>query len=368
MARARSDAASSKYTVALEAFRPDRYGFRRHRDGWVKDVSGLGTVAVAALSWPHAQAAAYDCLDGERVPTDALRLLVGLQQRVWGLPPEDLVPANILAILADTGGSVLVAYNLHTGFNADGWLGFVIGLGSRSGTLVSHMLGVREELRGTNDLGWHLKLIQGYEALRSGHMAATWTFDPMRGMNARLNIEKLGAVASEFTLDKYGLLPSALYGNVPSDRLTVRWDLLDPATAARLTHVYEGRYRGRNLADVAAIPEVTAQSAGELAAARPERLRYRIPGDIDQLMRSDPQVAIRWRQELRAVFTALLPTKAARVEEGAPDGPLAVGAEARMGEYIINGFATGLNASGERLSYYVFERRRAMRGTSRMSA
>ena len=106
------------------------------------------------------------------MPIDALSLVVRLQDHVWGMPPEELVPVNILAILPDTGGSVLVAYREELGFNADGWLGFAIAAGGRSGTLVSHMLGVRDEQRGTRDLGWHLKLLQGYEALRAGHRSA----------------------------------------------------------------------------------------------------------------------------------------------------------------------------------------------------
>ena len=64
------------------------------------------------------------------------------------MPPEELVPVNILAILPDTGGSVLVAYREELGFNADGWLGFAIAAGAAP-ALVSHMLGVREEQRGT---------------------------------------------------------------------------------------------------------------------------------------------------------------------------------------------------------------------------
>ncbi len=194
MAPIRSDQESAARSAALEAFRPEGFGFRRHRGRWVKDGDALGAIAVAPLSWQHVHAPSYEEIAGERVPCDALGFLVGLQARTWGMPPEELVPANLLAVLADTGGSALVAYDPSVGFNADGWLGFAIGLGARSGTLVSHMLGVREEARGTSDIGWHLKLLQGYEALRTGHAAACWTFDPMRGANARLNLEKLGAV------------------------------------------------------------------------------------------------------------------------------------------------------------------------------
>ena len=134
---------------------------------------------------------------------------------------------------------------------------FAIAAGSRSGTLVSHMLGVREEQRGTRDLGWHLKLLQGYEALRAGHRSAVWTFDPMRGANARLNLEKLGATVRELTLDKYGVLRSDLYGNVPSDRFTAYWDLVSATTHGRIEDVRTERYLGPNPELVRALPEIT---------------------------------------------------------------------------------------------------------------
>ena len=357
MEAARADTTPPEMAAAIEAFQPERFGFRRHREGWLRDFGKLGPVAVARLSWQHAHAPSYECGDGERTPTDALGLLVGLQRRTWGLPPEDVVPGNLLAVLADTGGSVLVAYDAAVGFNADGWLGFAIAAGSRSGTLVSHMLGVRDEVRGTGDVGWYLKLLQGYEALRSGHTAAAWTFDPMRGANARLNLEKLGARAPEFTIDKYGVLPSALYGaGVPSDRLTARWDLTAPATADRIARVFAGRYHGPTPDDVAAIPETTAGALDEALAARPPRLRYRIPGDVDRLMRDDPGAAIRWRREMRTVLSALLTTRSARVEDDAGDGPVAVGVRERTGEYVVDGFATGFDAAGERVSFYLLER------------
>ena len=146
--RTRDTRERAEIELAVAALHPERFGLRRHRDGWRKSIPGLGNVVFAPLGWQHAQCASYDLVDGAREPLDALRFVVRLQARVWGMPPEELVPVNILAILPDTGGSVLVAYREELGFNADGWLGFAIAAGGRSGTLVSHMLGVREEQRG----------------------------------------------------------------------------------------------------------------------------------------------------------------------------------------------------------------------------
>lgn len=340
--------------AALAALHPGRFGFAPFRNGWIKDFPGLGGVAFTALGWPHAQSPSYDRVGGERVPMDPLNLVVWLQARVWGMPPELLVPSNVLGIIPDTGGAVLVAYEMAKGFNADGWLGFIIGLGARSGILVSHMLGVREDARGAHDIGWYLKLLQGYEALRTGHQAMIWTFDPMRGANARLNMEKLGTTVRDLTLDKYGVLRTTLYGEVPSDRFTAHWDLLAPRTLDRIDTVRAGAYRPLSPADVAALPEVTPATLAELLAAHPDRVRYRIPGDIDALARDDPPAAIRWREEMRTVVAALLTTKRARIGDDGATGPIADGYEPTAGDYAITGFATGIEGS-DRTSYYVME-------------
>ena len=214
--------------AAIEAFHPTQFGFESYGDGWIKRGGGSRAMVVMPVSWQHAQVPSFDVVDRRQVPTDPLNLLCNLQALTWGMPPELLVPSNVLAIMADTGGAILAAYHPELGFTADGWLGFIIGLGSSSGILVPHMLGVREDVRGAADVGWYIKLIQAYEALRAGHHAMTWTFDPMRGANARLNLEKLRALVYTLTIDKYGVLPSTLYGDVPSDRFTAYWDLLIP--------------------------------------------------------------------------------------------------------------------------------------------
>lgn len=343
------------HEAALEAFAPERIGFRPFHEGWIKETAG-GEVVVASLGWEHAHVPSYDLVDGRREAMDPLKLVVELQRQVWGMRPEDLVPANLMGLLIETGGSVLIAYDRAKGFNADGWLGFMIGCGSRTGPLVSHMLGVREDVRGTKDIGWSLKILQGYLALRTGHTEMVWTFDPMRGMNAYLNLEKLAATAPEFTVDKYGILRTGLYGDVPSDRLTAHWDLLSPAVADRIGGIATRSYHPPTLADVADVPEATPDNAIALREERPARIRYRIPGDIDRLAKDDPAAAIRWRQEVRVVFGALVTTKTGQLPEGEADGPVTIEVEKSKGRYLIDGFATGSNAAGERESYYLLDR------------
>jgi chorismate synthase len=348
----------TRFDAALQAFSPDRFGFMRHRHGWLAEFAQIGTVAFAPLAWPHNQSPSYDVRDDRHVPTNALGMLVRLQQEVWGIPPEEAVPVNVLSILEDTGGAVLVAYELSKGFNADGWLGFAAGFGTRSGPMYSHLLGVREERRGSLDLGWHLKILQGYLALKSGHDSMTWTFDPMRGANARLNIEKLGATMVNLTIDKYGALRSSLYGDVPTDRFTAHWDLASPVVHKRIEQISVQAYAPLGLEAVSSLPEATRESVDELKRSLKTPVCYRIPGDIDLLMRADPDRAIRWRQEMRLVLGTLMTRKQAHVDDRAEiEGPIAVGTSIDQGNYEVTGFATGFGSSGERESFYILERK-----------
>lgn len=343
-------------TVALAAFDPERFGWRAHGDGWRRAMPGIGTVAIAPLAWQHAHAPAGSATGSrDRHERDALSLLVELQMQTWGFPPADVVPANMLAILAETGGSVLVAYDAELGFTVDGWLGFAIAAGARSGVLVSHMLGVRDRLRGANDLGFSLKVAQGYLALQSGHNAATWTFDPMRGANARLNLAKLGATADRLTIDKYGRLASTLYGvDVPTDRLTANWDLHAPRTHRHIQSAGRGRTTEPDEEALAAVPEVDAATLATRIRERPPRLRLRIPGDIDRLSRDDPPAALRWRQRFRDIASRLVTTD--RAEVGNDRDPASIIVATVANEYRIDGFVSRRIDDGDRANWYLLRR------------
>ncbi len=102
---------------------------------------------------------------------------------------------------------------------------------------------------------------------------------------------------------------------------------------------------------------VTLDSIETVLQTRPARLGYQIPGDIDLLMRDDPEAAIRWRQEMRQVLSQLVTTKSACFSDPAPADPTRVGIEVSPGAYVISGIATGLADSGERQSVYLLERK-----------
>lgn len=343
---------------SLAAFAPDRFGLRPYKGGWTAELDPIGTVAFAPLNWTHNQAPSHWPVEGDWFVSNALELMVQLQEEVWGFSPEDSVPVNILSIIEDTGASLIAAYQLDKGFDAEGWLGFAFGIGTRRGPMYSHMLGVRSEYRGGVDLGWYLKLLQGYLALQEGFDEMTWTVDPMRGANARLNQEKLGATCVNFTLDKYGVMRSSLYGNVPTDRFTNLWDMRSARVHDRLTHILDRGYRPLRPVDLADVPEATPENVADLRESLPRRIVYRVPGDIDQLLRIDPQRAVEWRNEMRDVLGVLMTRRAAIVDaDVATEGPIAIQKSVIDGPYDVTGFATELDEVGNRESLYLLERK-----------
>lgn len=334
---------------------PEEFGFAPAGSGWRRTFGGR-EILFEQLNWEHSHSPSYDLIKGERDEIDALTLIERLQMRTWGFPPEEIVPTNALAIAADTGGGVLVAYDEELGFNADGWLGFLIGYGSSSGTFISHMMGVREERRGGGILGWSLKLLQALEAIKTGHRSMQWTYDPIRGVNARLNVEKLGATIQTFTIDKYGHLESALYGNVPTDRFTAYWDLESRRTVERLHGVWNHTYRSPTIEDVTEIEIATIDNAETLIAASAKMVKVEIPGDIDDVRRADPVRAVAWQRELREILPRFLATKRARGGAPGRNRPGEVTVISSPGAYEVNAFVTGLDETGARRSYYLLER------------
>ena len=186
----------------------------------------------------------------------------------------------------------------------------------------------------------------------------TWTVDPMRGANARLNQEKLAATATNLTLDKYGVMRSTLYGNVPTDRFTNMWDMRSARVHDRLQQVLDRTYRPLRPCDLAGVPEATQDNAASLRAELPERVVYRVPGDIDQLMKDDPQRAVDWRTEMRDVLGQLMTRRAAIVGgDVKTDGPIAIQTSVIDGPYDVTGFATEVDTLGNRESLYLLERK-----------
>ncbi|WP_319412509.1 GNAT family N-acetyltransferase [uncultured Cohaesibacter sp.] len=194
----------------------------------------------------------------------------GFQITAWG---EGEKPDNsdILMALQSEGGLVAGA------FRGDEMLGFLLGFPTATpGLQHSHRLAVHPAARGLG-LGAKLKWYQRDWCLAHGLNRIRWTYDPLRAINAGLNIGVLGAVSNQYFVDYYGEMPGMNAG-LPSDRIMAEWHLESDQVCARA--------QGRMLAS-------TDIKQGHW---------LEIPSDIDKLMASDPDKALSERLRIRSAL------------------------------------------------------------------
>jgi predicted GNAT superfamily acetyltransferase len=227
---------------------------------------------------------------------------VRLQREVWGLSDLEITSAIQLIATVHAGGILLVAESAR-----DGVVGFCYAFAALRGGephLHSDMLAVREEARGRG-LGVRLKWAQREEAHRRGLPLVTWTFDPLRARNARLNLHHLGAVANEYLPDFYGKTTSALHHGLPTDRLLVRWELDHPAVRRRAAGEWPAP-RARS----SGLPRLNeVEWRGALPVSSPPRIdldapevALEVPAAWDAVCAADPALASAWQAVVREAF------------------------------------------------------------------
>ena len=209
-----------------------------------------------------------------------------LQEEVFGVSERDLIPANELIVVPETGGAVIAAFPSDAPNRA---AGVVLGWGGFVGRprVVSDFLAIRPEARSLG-LATELKRLQAAIALSRGFEEIVWTVDPLRAANARLNFGKLGATAHQYEIDRYGsTFAASLYGGLPSDRLHVTWDIVSPRVISCLL--------GQD--DVQ--DPSPADASPFLPAINEDVALVTIPANIDALLAARPDEALAWRLRLR---------------------------------------------------------------------
>jgi predicted GNAT superfamily acetyltransferase len=248
--------------------------------------------------------------------TEEYEACVDFQEETWGRGFSEKVPSAVLMIANRLGGLAAGA------FDGKGELqGFVFGLtGLVDGELVhwSDMLAVRDGARDLG-LGTRLKEYQREILLNRGIREMLWTFDPLQGRNAHVNFSKLGILSSEYVENMYGLTGSPLHQGVGTDRLVASWSMASERVASRLSgknppplrtghagvravvSVRERAPSGRR-PSVESLAEEFPSPGEVVLGLNDSLLSLPIPADIEEVMRAQLPLAIRWRETTREAF------------------------------------------------------------------
>lgn len=231
-----------------------------------------------------------------------MRQIEQLQKRIWGVSDLDVLPAMALLPLKEVGAILIGA------FDEDQMVGFVFGFpGLNSGRIIIHsdMLGVVQEYR-SYSLGLLLKLAQRERALSMGIDTITWTFDPLRAVNANLNFARLGVTASRYEVDYYGKTSSFLHQD-GTDRLWVTWALNSQRTRDRIGSGKSNQLDTRFFQDSTVLVRCVERSQ-PLITNEPlsESSLIEIPANVSEASKEEPNLAGEWRAATRRAFTEAL--------------------------------------------------------------
>ncbi len=222
-----------------------------------------------------------------------------LQQEIWGLndPTIGLYPP-ILNTMAKNGGVVLGAFDVES----DKMVAFLVGfLGQASGgplKLCSQTMGVSKEWR-RRGIAEALKRAQRERILTQNLPLMTWTYDPLEGPNAYLNLHKLRGISRTYIYDIYGSDFGALNAGLPTDRLLVEWWVKGARVDAEPADDYEDQ-----VWDSPAVFEVQGQGVNRYVvkadlSLTSEMILLETVADIHPIKETNMELAFDWRIKIR---------------------------------------------------------------------
>ena len=234
-----------------------------------------------------------------------LRKCHEVQRATWGFTDLMVFPYTQLISSAHNGGVLLGAYQ------GPELVGFVYGYLGMSGAklyLFSQRMGVLPNLQSAG-IGMKLKLAQRDQMLRQGIDLIVWTYDPLLGKNASLNIEKLGGIVRHYARDIYGTVNNPLQVGLSTDRFLLEWELMSDRVRERIRStaprplakdwLEENKHNFVNY--VAWESNLPRPMASDLELDDAVVL-VQIPPDLNAIKKVDLNIARGWRESTRDIF------------------------------------------------------------------
>lgn len=194
---------------------------------------------------------------------------------------HDVVPFDLILAASHVGGYATLAK--LNGSTVGASFGF---RGSFAGQAVLHSHVTASQHPG---VGFALKQHQFRWAQERGISAITWTFDPLVRRNCVFNFEKLGAYALEYLPNFYGTMTDAINAGDNSDRLVAYWPLSQQVSTPQAN---SQMYALQNHSGTPHVMNSELQGA----------FWIELPEDIEELRKSNVELARRWRIAVRDVL------------------------------------------------------------------
>ena len=203
----------------------------------------------------------------ELVSISDQNLGLDLVDAIWTIPGGGReIPENLMQAFVHNGSYFVGA------FSGNEILGATFGfIGINGGThLHSHMAAVVPQSRDLG-VGAMMKNHQYGWARERKIPFVSWTFDPLVRRNARFNISKLGVEISDYFQDFYGPMTDLVNAGDHSDRLMVKWNILDnaPQPSKEFLELPKGAI------NIEVPEDIVALRAKSIEKAMAERIRVR---------------------------------------------------------------------------------------------
>jgi len=237
-----------------------------------------------------------------------LAACVRLQTDTCEGSPSLNVPA--LVAVEQSNGSILGAVDDEGAIH-----GAIVDVAGTNGNLTSWFTAfyaVSESERNSG-IGTRLRYSERDLAVERDVQLTRWAIDPLRGLEAHIAFNKLGAVASSYERDMYGELHDSRNSGLATDRLIVEWWLtsprvrtvvdrqvlpyhfhlgLDKMEVATRTALTDNGYRRLIGFDESVCEGITTSAV----------ILVEIPAKLDALRAADMDLARDWRVRTRDIF------------------------------------------------------------------
>jgi predicted GNAT superfamily acetyltransferase len=235
-----------------------------------------------------------------------------IQKELPQLGEVGVVPAYLLELTTSHGGLTL---GLYMNERIVGFSFSVAAYTKDKGYyLFSDSMGFYKNYQ-RKSLGFLLKQVQYQVAKEKGAKRIYWTYDPLLGPNANINIRKVGGMVHQYELDRYSLVNTSSGICIPADRFLLDWSIQTKRVENRMI----GHQIPEKMLELKKLPfcvnrtipvlihtsskSILVRENAELfLGLEKDKIAIEIPLEYFEIREAIPELAQDWRMKTRELF------------------------------------------------------------------